>query len=161
MSVTSDMVATYRGPKRVVARLLSMGPREDRALVILMAGCVFLFVARLPALAREAHLTGGDKEMAFGTTLFGVLFLLPLVLYLIALVSYWVVRVFSKTVTPYGCRIALFWALFATSPLALLNGLIEGFIGPGPGLNAVGLIWFVTFLWFWTSGLIQAGKDAA
>jgi len=48
--------------------------------------------------------------------------------------------------------------LLAASPLVLLHGLVAGFIGPGPGLQGVGLIWLVVFLWFWLSGLRQAQR---
>ena len=36
MSVITDIAATYRGPRRVVRRIIAAGPREDRALAILM-----------------------------------------------------------------------------------------------------------------------------
>ena len=46
------------------------------------------------------------------------------------------------------------------SPLILLHGLVAGFVGPGPALGAVGLIWVAVFLWFWSAGLVQAGREA-
>ena len=60
MAVTRDIVATYRGPGRVVARLLAMGQREDRALAFVMGFCVIAFVAQLPALARRALRQAAD-----------------------------------------------------------------------------------------------------
>lgn len=71
MAVTRDIVATYRGPGRVVARLLAMGQREDRALAFVMGFCVIAFVAQMPALARQAHLTGEDLDMLMGGALLG------------------------------------------------------------------------------------------
>ncbi|MBC7180364.1 MAG: YIP1 family protein [Roseovarius sp.] len=56
---------------------------------------------------------------------------------------------------------ALFWAFLAASPLILLHGLVAGFVGPGPGLQAVGLLWLLVFLWFWVSGLIEAEWSGA
>ena len=38
----------------------------------------------------------------------------------------------------------------------LLWGLIAGFIGAGPGLNLVGIVWIAVFLWFWIAGLREA-----
>ena len=52
----------------------------------------------------------------------------------------------------YGARLALFWALLASSPLILLHGLTAGFIGPGLELQIVGLLWCVIFFWFWIGG---------
>ncbi|PSL19318.1 YIP1 family protein [Shimia abyssi] len=158
MSVTRDMVATYRGPHRVVARLLSMGQREDRALVYLMAGCGVVFIAQWPRLAREAHLTGQELNALLGGTLLAWLFIAPLLLYILSFMSHLILRAVGRRQTSYGARVALFWALLAASPLMLLHGLIAGFIGPGAGLSAVGLIWLILFLWFWISGLLQAGK---
>ncbi len=158
MSITSDMVATYRGPRKVIARLLAMGVREDRALVILMAGCVVVFIAQWPRLAREAHVTGQELNPLLGGALLGWIFIAPLAFYLIAFISHIVLRLFGRKISGYAARIALFWSFFAATPLILLHGLIAGFIGAGVGLNVIGAIWFGLFLWFWTSGLVQAAK---
>ena len=63
MPVTTDIVATYRGPGRVVRRLLDMGPREDRALAFVMAFCVVGFIAQLPGLARRAQTRQQDRRL--------------------------------------------------------------------------------------------------
>lgn len=156
MPVTRDITATYRGPGRVVRRLLAMGEREDRALAIVMAFCVLAFVARLPALARQAHLTEQDLSPMMGAALMGIVFVLPLCLYGLAGMSHLIARVIGGQGTWFGARLALFWALLASTPLLLLNGLVAGFIGPGPELSAVGFLWFAVFMWFWLSGLMTA-----
>ncbi|WP_227268093.1 YIP1 family protein [Roseobacter weihaiensis] len=158
MAVTRNITATYRGPGRVVAGLLALGQREDRALAYLMAGCVVVFIAQMPRLAREAHLTGQDLNMMMGGTLLAWIFIAPLVLYCLAGISHLIARLFKGQGTHYGARLALFWALLAASPLMLLNGLVAGFIGPGLELQAVGFIWFVVFVWFWLGGLIAAER---
>ncbi|OED46560.1 hypothetical protein ACH42_03765 [Endozoicomonas sp. (ex Bugula neritina AB1)] len=156
MPVSSDIVATYKGPRRAFVRILAMGQREDRALMILMAGCLIAFIARWPALARQAHLTGQELNMLLGGALLAWLFIAPLALYAIAAVTHIIAKALRGQGDWYGARIALFWSLLASSPLLLLNGLIEGFIGEGAGLQMVGFVWFVVFLWFWLSGLIEA-----
>jgi hypothetical protein len=156
MPVTRDIVATYRGPRRVVRRLLDMGQREDRALVILIAACAVMFVAQWPRLAREAHLSGEALNPLLGGALLGWVFIAPLMLYALALLSHGLARMIGGRGTAYGARLALFWALLAASPLILLHGLVAGFVGPGPGLQAVGLIWCGVFGWFWISGLREA-----
>lgn len=155
MSVTKDIPATYRGPRRVFARLLAMGPREDRLLAFLISGCVLAFVAQMPKLARDAHLTGQELNMLLGGALLGVVFIAPLLLYTLALLTHWVARIAGGQGEAYRARLALFWAFLAASPLMLLNGLVAGFIGPGPGLTLVGGLWFVIFLWFWVAGMVQ------
>ena len=156
MPVTRDIVATYRGPGRVIRRLLSMGLREDRALAILMAGCGLMFIAQLPRLAREAHLTEQALNPLLGGALMAWGFIAPLALYVIALLSHWISRAFRGRGTAYGARLALFWAFLAASPLILLHGLVAGFIGPGPGLTLVGAAWFGAFFAFWLLGLREA-----
>lgn len=158
MPVTSDIVATYRGPGRVVRRLLDLGEREDRALVFVMAFCVVAFIAQLPSLSRRAHLEGLELNMLMGGALLGTVIILPLFFYALAFVSFGAARLVGGKGTAYGARVALFWALLSSTPLVLLNGLVAGFIGPGPALTGVGLIWFVVFLWFWLSGLRQAQR---
>jgi hypothetical protein len=161
MPVTRDIVATYRGPRRVVRRLLDMGQREDRALVILIAACAVMFVAQWPRLAREAHLSGEALNPLLGGALLGWVFIAPLMLYALALLSHGLARMIGGRGTAYGARLALFWALLAASPLILLHGLVAGFIGPGPGLQGVGLIWCGVFGWFWLSGLREAEWSSA
>jgi len=156
MPVTRDIVATYRGPRRVVRRLLDIGQREDRALVILVAACGVVFIAQWPRLAREAHLTGQELNPMLGGALMAWIFIAPLILYTLALISHGFARVLGAKGTAYGARVALFWALLATSPIMLLHGLVAGFIGPGPGLQAVGLIWLGFFGWFWVAGWLEA-----
>lgn len=160
MPVTTDIVATYRGPGRVVRRLMDMGPREDRALAFVMAFCVISFIAQLPGLARRAHLEGLELNMLMGGALLGSVFILPLLFYLLAWITHLIARLFGAPITSYQARLALFWALLASSPLVLLNGLVAGFIGPGPVQTITGLFWVAIFAWFWFSGLAQARRTA-
>ena len=158
MPLTSDIVATYRGPGRVVRRLLDLGQREDRALIFVMGFCVGAFIAQLPALARRAHLEGLELNMLMGGALLGSVIILPLVLYVLAFVSYGAARLVGGRGSAYGARLALFWALLSSTPLVLLNGLVAGFLGPGPALTLVGVIWLGVFIWFWLAGLRQAQR---
>ena len=161
MAATQDIVATYRGPGTVMRRLLGRGVREDRALIYLMIGCLMVFVAQTPRLARQAFETGEELQMLLGASLMAWLFIAPLLLYVIAGLTAVVARVFRANLTGYGARMALFWALLASCPLMLLWGLTAGFVGPGIEMTLVGLLWCAAFLWFWISGLIAASKEAA
>lgn len=154
MPVTQDIVATYRGPRRVMRRLLEMGKREDRALVILLFGCVLAFVAQSPWQARLAFFDPGVPLEArlYWSALFWIL-IVPLLFYVLSFASYLAIRLLKKGATAYGARLALFWAFLASSPFMLLLGLIAGFIGPGAGLQVVSAIWCAVFLWFWMSNL--------
>lgn len=158
MAVTSDITATYRGPRNVMRRLLDMGQREDRALAFLMSACAIVFVAQLPRLAREAHLTGQELDMLMGGTLLAWLMIAPLMFYALAGLSHLVAKLLGGQGTWYGARLALFWSLLSSTPVMLLHGLVAGFIGPGPALQAVGILWLGVFFWFWISSLVQAER---
>jgi nitrogen fixation/metabolism regulation signal transduction histidine kinase len=138
--------------------LLGDGTREDRALIYLMIGCLMVFVAQTPRLARQAHLTGEDLPMLMGATLLAWLFIAPLVFYVLAMLGHLIARALGRKQSPFGARLALFWALLASSPLILLWGLTAGFVGPGIEMTGVGIVWLACFLWFWIGGLIGAGR---
>jgi nitrogen fixation/metabolism regulation signal transduction histidine kinase len=157
MPVTSDIVASYRGPRRVMRRLLAMGTHEGRALAILMAGCAVTFIAQWPRLAREAHLQEADLQMLLGGALLGWVFIAPLAFYLIAFLTHLVSRAMGGQGSAYDARMALFWSFLAATPVLLLHGLVAGFVGPGIELTLVGAAWFAVFLWFWLSNLREAG----
>ena len=161
MAVTSDIAATYRGPGRVVRRLLEMGQREDRALAFLMAGCVLVFVAQMPRLAREAHETGQELNMLMGASLLAWVIFAPILFYVIAALSHLLARLVGGRGDWYGARLALFWALLAAAPVLLLHGLVAGLIGPGTALDTVGGLALGVFLWFWLAGLRQAERAPA
>lgn len=135
-----------------------MGPREDRALAILMGGCVLVFIAQLPRLSREAHLTGQELNMLMGGALMAWIFVAPLLLYILAGLSHLVARLLGGQGDWYGARLALFWALLASSPLLLLHGVVAGFVGPGAAQQGVGLGWLIVFLWFWFACLRAAER---
>ncbi|WP_370044639.1 YIP1 family protein [Salipiger sp.] len=158
MSLSREILATYRGPGKGVGRRLARGPREARALMLVMAACALFFIAQMPALSRQAHLEETELNPLLGGALLAWLVLAPLLFYLIAFLSHLVAKLFGGKGSAYGARLALFWALLAATPLVLLNGLVAGLMGPGLQLTLVGLVWFAVFLWFWLSGLAAAQK---
>lgn len=158
MAATQDIVATYRGPGKVVRRLLARGVPESSVLIYLMIACLLVFVAQTPRLARQAFETGEELNMLLGGTLMSWLFIAPLLLYAIAFVTWAVARVFTRNLSSFGARLALFWALLASTPIMLLWGLTAGFVGPGLEMNLVGGLWFAAFAWFWISGLMAAAQ---
>ena len=142
-------------------RLVNAGQREDRALAILMGACAILFIARWPALARQAHLEGLELNMLLGGTLMATVFLAPLLFYALAFVAHLIARAIGGQGPSFNARIALFWSLLASSPLILLNGLVAGYIGAGIQLTIIGLIWFCIFMWFWIAGMLAVYRGGA
>lgn len=156
MPLTSDITATYRGPRRTMRRILGRGTREDRALACLMAGCVLAFVSQWPVLARQAHLTDAPLPPMLGGALMGWIFIAPLFFYALAAVSRIIARLLGGQGDWFGARMALFWAWLAAAPVLLLYGLVRGFIGDGPAQLVTGALWCLLFVWFWLSSLIEA-----
>lgn len=159
MSLTGAIFASYRSPGRMVSRLLKMGRREDRALTILVVACLLLFTAQAPWQARQAVI---DHAVPLSARLYWsglfLLFILPIFAYAIAAASHIAARLLGGQGSWYGARLALFWAMLAISPLALLIGLSQG-MAPGPGADALGVVGMVVFLWLWLAGLRQAEKE--
>lgn len=164
MPVTTDIVRTFRSPRGVMREKLAGGPREDRLIATLIIACFLNFVAQWPVHARAAALDPSiPLEARLGGALMAWLFIVPLAAYVVAAGTHVIARLVGGKGSWFGARLALFWALLAASPLWLLNGLVGGMIGPGPGLSAVGLVAFFTFAAFWGFGLWEAefGEDGA
>lgn len=157
MSVTQNIIETYRAPRRVMRRQLAGPESEGRALVYLLIACLLIFVAQWPRLAREAHLDPSIPLDAWiGGALLGWIFIAPLFFYLVAALSHLIGRLIGGQGTGYGFRLALFWALLAVSPLWLFYGLVSGFLGSGPQLAFLGLPLLLLFVYFWMMGLREA-----
>lgn len=157
MSVTRDIVRGWRAPRQVMRERLQRGPREDRALAILMAACLLFFVAQWPGAARQAYL---DPSVPLNARLSGALmatlFIAPLMFYALGALSHIVARLFGGRGSFYGARLALFWSLLMISPLMLLQGLVAGFIGAGAQAALTGALVLAAFLFFWAATLYEA-----
>lgn len=162
MSIGGDILRSWRAPRQVVAGLLASGPREDRALAHLMIGCALVFVAQWPALARAAAADPSVPLAArLGGALMATMFLLPLILYALAAASHILMRALGRPTGWAGARVALFWALLASGPLILVNGLVRGLPGTGGAAGAFGWAVLAAFLWLWGGGLAAAGAIAS
>ncbi|NUH64226.1 YIP1 family protein [Sulfitobacter sp. S0837] len=157
MAVTSDIVATYRGPGKVMSGLLAQGRNEVRVLMFALMAGLLIFVALSPYQARAAHLDPeGPLSVRQYWSAFFWIFIMPLLLYGLAAMVWAVTRVSGQRISGYAVRLTLVWSLLASAPLLLLLGLALGFIGPGLQAQIVGAIWLAVFFWFWLSGLYAA-----
>ncbi len=156
MSVTGDIFRSYRYPRAVIANKLAQGAREDRAIATLLGACLLMFISNLPSLARQAHMEETSLLRLLSYSVYGLFFFFPLIAYMLAAVT----RILALPLRPtggwYAARLALFWALFATTPLMLLNGLVSGFVENQSARNTVGLLWLVGFLWLWVPMFLQS-----
>jgi uncharacterized membrane protein YhaH (DUF805 family) len=166
-------VASYRRPADVFRRRFSQSESEPRVLAYLMGAAAVMFIAQFPAVARRVWYTDPERfttvpgayqeavNPEIGGALLGTLIFLPLIFYTVAGLVTLVSKLAGRAQRGYDVRLTLFWSLLAASPLALLNGLVAGFIGPGTALSLVGLVWLCVYLWFSTTGLRVAREDLA
>ncbi len=159
MAVSLDIVATYRRPRQVMARILARGVSEGQALVLNLSACLFIFIAQWPRLSREAYLNPEiPLEARLGGALMGIMIIAPLLLYGVAALGHILSRIFGGKGDWLGARIALFWTLLALAPLWLFHGLIAGFIGPGLQLSLVGVLLTGMFFYIWFNTLREAAQ---
>lgn len=149
MSVTADILLSWRRPARVARRLAAAGRREDRALAYLMIGCLLIFVAQWPRLSQMAQLPGAETSLVrlMAYELFAWLILWPLLFYALAALVHVVVRLFGGQGQMFDSRLALFWALLASVPGALLFGMTRGMLSHGPAVQLTGAVWVGGFIW--------------
>lgn len=162
MSVVLDILRTYRAPRETVGRRIGTEVREDRALAVLMAACVLIFVGQWPRIAREAHLdpsVGFDAR--FAGALFAWLLMAPLIFYVLALIVHGALRLAGRPASGFAVRMGLFWGLLAASPLFLLTGLTAGFVGAGPALKVISGLALGVLVVFWIAGIQLAAGQAS
>ncbi|MES2916025.1 MAG: YIP1 family protein [Pseudomonadota bacterium] len=156
MTVSNDLVATWRHPRTILRQHLARGQSEAFAFTLLLVFLVLAFIGQWPSAAREAFLA---QEPSVAPRILAralaVLATIPL-WYGLAALSRLVARRMGGQGTWYGARIALFWTLATIGPLMLLQGLVSGMIGPGPALSAVTLVVGVAFLGLWATLLHEA-----
>ena len=160
MTITADILRSWRDPRGVIRKKLAGGVREDRALATIMGAGVLLFVAQWPILSRAAFLDPATPlEARLGGALMACLFVLPLLGYTVAQISHLVMRLFGGKGSSFGARLALFWALLAVAPAMLIQGLFAGFLGQTAAVIAVQLAVLAAFLWMWVSMLTEVARN--
>ncbi len=161
MGVTLDIPRAWVAPRRVMARRLAGGVREDQALIYLMAGCFIVFVAQWPRLLIAARLDPGTPFQArISGALWAWLFIAPLAFYAISALSHLLARAVGGAGSWFGARMALFWALLAAAPMWLANGAVLALLGRGMIYQITGLLGLLGFLAIWLASLVEAEKGA-
>lgn len=171
MAITADILAAWKGPRQFIRAKRAEALPEATLLVLMMAACFLIFVARWPLLARDAELqrqaavAGGlpldqvpSLQALMGINLFVLVFVLPLILYAVAGLSHLVARAFGGKGDHRSARLALVWSLLATAPAMLFQGLVGGLVGEGLQLTLVGVLVAVAFVWLWMSMLIETER---
>ncbi len=158
MSVTRDIVQSWRSPRAVIGRHLARPVSEPFAFLLLVTFLILAFIALWPGMSRTATLDPArpmvQQIVAAGLALLATI---P-VWYGVAAISHAIARAMGGQGTFYRARLALFMALVAASPLVLLHGLTIGMIGQGPQALLVGAIAGAAFATLWIIMLIAAER---
>lgn len=126
MSLTKNILRSYRAPRVVLRGLIEQGLREPQVLFFGTLACALIYVAQWPGLSRAAVLDPSVTfEQRMGGALFGTIFLLPLILYGVAGVLQIVLRVVRHAVPGLWVRAALFWSLLCVTPLMLVQAALS------------------------------------
>ncbi|WP_116131597.1 YIP1 family protein [Tropicimonas sp. IMCC34043] len=162
MAVTSEILRSYRAPRKVMRRLLAAAERDDRpearALAYLFLGCLIIFLSQLPSLV-SFHAVSADAppvEALVGVTFFSWMFVWPLLFYLLAAIVHLIARAFGGKGSFSRARVALFWTVLAVSPLMLLRGAVESVAGQGGALAVLDGAIALAFCALWAVSLIEA-----
>lgn len=149
MSITSDILHSWRAPRVVFRRHLARGTSEAFAFAILFTFLLLAFVAQWPRAARIAFENDATPLSPQLLALaLGILATIPF-WYGLAALSRVVIGFFGGKVTWYGARLALFWSLAAVTPLVLLYGVLVGLIGLTWGVKLIGFAAMSGFCVFW------------
>jgi hypothetical protein len=158
MALVSDIVESWRAPRRVLRSHLARPKSEAFLFTFLFTLLLLAFVAQWPVAARMVYL---QPEVPMEQRMFaaglGLLATIPL-WYGVAALSRLVARALGGTGTWYSARLALFWALVTITPGMLLMGTVISFLGQGPQANGLGALIAAVFLMFWIIMLHETEK---
>lgn len=148
MSLTANILRSYRDPAAVVRGLALGDLREPQVMFFALLACGLIFVAQWPGLSRAATLDPSVTfEQRMGGAMFGIMFLLPLVLYALAGLLQLGLRLAGASVPGIFARLALFWALLVVTPLMLLQGGLSAFLGSGAVSQGFGFVVLTVFVY--------------
>lgn len=148
MSLTQNILRSYRDPAGVVRGLAQGDLREPQVMFFALLACGLIFVAQWPGLSRAAALDPSVTfEQRMGGALFGIMFLFPLILYGCAALLKLGLRLAGAKVTGILTRLALFWSLLTVTPLMLLQGGLSAILGSGPVSQGFGFVVLLVFLY--------------
>ncbi len=153
MALLAHIAQSYRHPRQALRAVVGGEAREDRALAVLMSACIVIFVSRWPLLAARADQSEATLQQLVGASLMAIVFIAPLILYLLAGLARLLARPFGGRASGYQARMALFRALLLASPLWLIEGALGGAVGPGIAQALAGAAALGAFVFYWGAGI--------
>ena len=130
---------------------------ERELLFLAFTGTLILFMANLPTqIIKSSTIFGIDPRIYIGLIGFVSFFFIPLFLYIVSAVLFFVFKVFRGSASFYELRLALFWSLNVAGPLLVFHGLLKGFFFNFEWIGYVSLILNSFVAWIISSMLAVA-----
>lgn len=146
--ILARVIRTWRNPRRVMHAQASLS--EGGLFAILFMAMTLAFLAQLPVRKRAAIL---DPTISFEMWSFGSLVGVIIAALMAYVLAGLVALMLGRRISGHGSRVALFWSALAVSPLMLVSGLAEGYLGPVPAILVLRIGIFAAFIWFWFTGI--------
>ncbi|MFK7945333.1 MAG: YIP1 family protein [Paracoccaceae bacterium] len=148
----------YHDPRGSVRAVKAGHPKESTLLAWLMIGLLILLVGRLVALSSTVPSESPDFLPQAGAAVFGLIFLAPLLWYLLAAFTTLAAWLFRGRGGWRDGRLAVFWATLVSAPILAISevgaGQAAGF--GKPVATAVAQIGPVFFAWALAQCLTEA-----
>ena len=163
--VLDSIARTWAAPRRAMASRTEAGLTEGRALADLMLACGLCFVASLPGARRDAVVLAGETAEPVAAVVaahaFAWIAVAPLAAYGIAALVHLVARLFGAGGGFLPARTALFAAMLAGTPIALVLAILDVLVTSMPGLwPLVALVAYAgVAFWLWLFSAMVAEAE--
>ncbi len=132
---------------------------ERELLFLAFTGTLILFMANLPVqIIKSSIVVGIEPRIYIGLIGFVSFFFIPLFLYIVSALLFFIFKFFKGSASLYDIRLALFWSLNVAGPLLILNGLLKGFFFNAEWIGYMNLILNSFIAWIISSMLTAAEK---
>jgi len=149
MALISDILESWRSPRKVIRRHRARGRSEPFLFTFLFVFLLLAVVSVAPFLARAAAIEAKPFPPYLLAACFGAVVAVPF-FYAMAALGHLTARLMGGKGGFYDGRLAMFWALVTTTPALLLYGLVRAMAAESPAVPVLGLLVFVIFLGFYS-----------
>ena len=132
-------------------------PTESWLLFLCFTATLILFLANLPyQIAKWPSFMNGNMTNYIGLLGFIAVFFMPLFLYLLATILFFILKCFKGRGSFYEIRLAVFWSINVAGPILLINGVLKGFFFQSENFFYLSLTIESLIAWIFANMLTEA-----
>ena len=151
------MISTaYKSFSLSFRRQCDLFTSERDLLFLAFTGTFILFLSNLPVQITKSSTLEIDPVTYIGLIGFVSFFFIPLFLYIVSTLLFFILKAFKGSASFYELRLALFWSLNVAGPLLVVNGLLKGFFINYEWIGYISLILNSYVAWIISSMLAAA-----